>query len=52
MIDEGNRYQRIMAKAQATEGEAVSRESVASKVARKLLMVDKRTATKANLFSA
>jgi len=52
LVDRGKKYERLMAlKQQAETGEPVARERVAAKVARKLLMVDKRTATKANLFS-
>jgi len=49
-IDEGQKYKRLMALKEQSESEPVEREGVAAKVARKLLMVDKRTATKANLF--
>jgi len=52
LVDRGQKYQRLMAlKQQAETTEPVIRERVAAKVARKLLMVDKRTATKANLFT-
>jgi len=52
MVDEGKKFEKMMAlKQQQVEGESSQREKVASKVARKLLMVDKRTSTKANLFS-
>lgn len=49
-IDEGQKYRRLKAMQEQSEAEPVARERVAAKVARKLLMVDKRTATKANLF--
>jgi len=52
MVDEGKKFEKMMAlKQQQVEGESTQRERVAAKVARKLLMVDKRTSTKANLFS-
>jgi len=51
-IDEGQtaRYRKIAALREAAENEPPPKERVAAKVARKILMVDKRTATKANLF--
>jgi len=49
-VDEGQKIKRLKAMQEQSEAEPVQREKVASKVARKLLMVDKRTATKANLF--
>jgi len=51
MVDEGKKYDKMMMLKQQAETEPVSREGVAAKVARKLLLVDKRTATKANLFN-
>jgi len=50
MVDEGKKYERMMALKQQQDSEPQQRERVAAKVARKLLMVDKRTSTKANLF--
>jgi len=52
LVDEGRKYERMMQLKQQAENEGVPRERVAAKVARKLLMVDKRTATKANLFGS
>jgi len=52
LVDEGRKYEKMMQLKQQAETEGVPRERVAAKVARKLLMVDKRTATKANLFNA
>jgi len=53
MVDQGKKHEKMMAlkQQQAEGGGEVQRERVAAKVARKLLMVDKRTSTKANLFS-
>jgi len=52
MVDQGRKYERMkMLKiAELSESAEPAKERVAAKVARKLLMVDKRTATKANLF--
>jgi hypothetical protein len=49
-IERGNKYERVMMLKQQAE-EPNQKEGVAAKVARKLLMVDKRTATKANLLN-
>jgi len=51
MVDEG-KYERMKQLRQQSENQdfTPNKERVAAKVARKLLMVDKRTATKANLF--
>jgi len=51
-VDEGRKYDKMMMLKQQAEIEPVSKEGVAAKVARKLLLVDKRTATKANLFNS
>jgi len=50
MTSGGKKYDQMKLKMEKEE--PVAREGVATKMARKMLMVDKRTATQANLFSS
>jgi chitin synthase len=50
-VEEGKKYDRMVTLKQQEQELNAGREKIASKVARKLLMVDKRTSTKANLLS-